>query len=69
MKFTAQYTEIKSGFMGQILEWPEVVTEAESIDACKESLYDALQEMIIAHKEQGIEPPIQKIAVESLELL
>jgi hypothetical protein len=25
--FTAQYREISSGYMGQIVEWPEVVTD------------------------------------------
>lgn len=24
--YTAKYTKIKSGYMGQLVEWPEVVT-------------------------------------------
>ena len=25
--YTAKYTKIKSGYMGQLVEWPEVETE------------------------------------------
>ena len=25
--YTAKYTKISSGYMGQLVEWPEVVTE------------------------------------------
>ena len=34
--------------MGQIVEWPEVVTEGETIEGCGEMLEDALQEMMLA---------------------
>jgi len=27
MNYTAKYTKISSGYMGQLLEWPEVITE------------------------------------------
>ena len=27
ISYTAKYTEISTGYMGQIVEWPEVVTE------------------------------------------
>ena len=29
--FTAKYTQIKSGYMGQLVEWPEVVTEGKNL--------------------------------------
>ena len=25
--YTAKYTKIRSGYMGQLVEWPEVITE------------------------------------------
>jgi predicted RNase H-like HicB family nuclease len=51
--FTAMYSRCERGYMGQLLEWPEVVTEGKSIDECRELLQDALQEMIAAHREIG----------------
>ena len=27
--YTAKYTKIDSGYMGQLVEWPEVITEAK----------------------------------------
>ena len=27
INYTAKYTKIDSGYMGQLVEWPEVVTE------------------------------------------
>ncbi len=51
--FTAMYSRCERGYMGQLLEWPEVVTEGKTIDECRELLQDALQEMIAAHKEMG----------------
>ena len=29
--YTAKYTKISSGYMGQLVEWPEVVTEGKNI--------------------------------------
>ncbi len=43
--------------MGQIVEWPEVVSEGEDIEACRMMLKDALQEMILAYKQQDKELP------------
>jgi predicted RNase H-like HicB family nuclease len=53
-----RYTRTSSGYMGQIAEWPEVVTEGETIEACRELLKDALQEMVAAYREQGREIPL-----------
>ncbi len=30
--YTAKYTKISSGYMGQLIEWPEVVTEGKTIE-------------------------------------
>ena len=49
--YTAKYTKISSGYMGQLVEWPEVVTEGKTIEECREMLRDALQEMILAYNQ------------------
>jgi predicted RNase H-like HicB family nuclease len=56
--YTAKYTPIKSGYMGQLVEWPEVVTEGKTLDECRSMLKDALHEMVMAYKQQGIEIPV-----------
>ena len=56
--YTAKYTKIRSGYMGQLVEWPEVITEGKSLDDCRSSLHDALQEMILAYRQQHREIPI-----------
>lgn len=47
--FTAKYKKISSGYMGQIVEWPEVVTEGKTLEECREMLEDALNEMMLAY--------------------
>ena len=56
--YTAKYVRIDSGYMGQLVEWPEVVTEGADIEACRAMLRDALREMILAYEEQGKEMPV-----------
>ena len=56
--YTAKYTKISSGYMGQLVEWPEVVTEGKTIEECRDLLRDALQEMMAAYKQQGKEIPL-----------
>jgi len=56
--YTAKYTKISSGYMGQLVEWPEVITEGKTIEECRELLKDALKEMILAYKQQGREIPL-----------
>ena len=55
--YTARYSRISSGYMGQLVEWPEVITEGKSLEDCRELLSDALQEMIAAYREQNKEIP------------
>ncbi len=43
--------------MGQLLEWPEVVTEGKTLEECREMLEDALDEMIEAYREQKKDMP------------
>lgn len=49
--YTAKYMKVDSGYMGQFLEWPEVVTEGGTLEECREMLQDALNEMALAHIE------------------
>ena len=65
--FTANYTKIDSGYMGQLIEWQEVITEGETLELCRESLQDALQEMIAAYKQQNKEIPSSKSLVMSVK--
>ena len=55
--YTAKYTKISSGYMGQLVEWPEVITEGKTLEECREMLKDALKEMLLAYKQQGKEIP------------
>ncbi len=55
--YTAKYTRLESGYMGQLIEWPEVVTEGETIEDCRLSLKDALHEMMLAYQQLGKELP------------
>ncbi len=56
--YTAKYTKISSGYMGQLVEWPEVITEGKTIEECRDMLRDALREMILAYKQQEKEIPL-----------
>ena len=59
MTYTAKYTKIDSGYMGQLVEWPEVLTEGSTLEDCREMLQDALHEMIMAYHQQNQEIPIR----------
>ncbi len=50
--YTAKYVKIKSGYMGQLVEWPEVLTEGKTLEECREMLEDALHEMVLAYRKQ-----------------
>ena len=67
--YIAKYTKIDSGYMGQIVDWPEVVTEGQDIEECRKMLRDALDEMVAAYQEQQKEIPaadclLEQIAIE-----
>ena len=56
--YTGKYTKTESGYMGQLVEWPEVVTEGATIEECRELLRDALREMVAAYRQEGREVPL-----------
>ncbi|HYT94431.1 MAG TPA: type II toxin-antitoxin system HicB family antitoxin [Gemmataceae bacterium] len=62
--YTAKYTRISSGYMGQLVEWPEVITEGKNLDDCRELLQDALREMIVAYRQQHKEIPVFPLEME-----
>ncbi len=63
---TARYTRIKSGYLGQLIEWPEVVTEGRDLEDCRAMLRDALHEMILAYQQQGKEIPVGNALIEQV---
>jgi predicted RNase H-like HicB family nuclease len=66
INYTAKYTKIASGYMGQLVEWPEVVTEGKDLEDCRSMLRDALNEMILAYNELGREIPLGNALIEQL---
>ncbi len=68
--YTAKYTKISTGYVGQLVEWPEVVTEGATLEECRELLRDALREMIAAYRQEEKEIPLggallEQVAVET----
>jgi predicted RNase H-like HicB family nuclease len=56
--------------MGQLVEWPEVVTEGKTIEDCRAMLRDALGQMLLAYRKQKKEIPpgsclLEQIPVET----
>jgi predicted RNase H-like HicB family nuclease len=52
--------------MGQLVEWPEVVTEGKNLEDCRAMLRDALNEMLLAYKKLGKEVPLGNALIEQL---
>ena len=66
INYTAKYTKIDSGYMGQLVEWPEVVTEGKDLEDCRSMLRDALNEMVLAYNELGKEIPLGNALIEQI---
>jgi predicted RNase H-like HicB family nuclease len=64
--YTAKYLKIESGYMGQLIEWQEVITEAETIEECRAMLKDATVEMILAYHQQNKEIPLGNSLLEQI---
>jgi predicted RNase H-like HicB family nuclease len=64
--YTAKYTKTNSGYMGQLIEWQEVITEGETLEECRAMLQDALQEMVIAYRQQNKEIPTGNSLLEQI---
>ncbi len=68
VNFTAKYTKINSGYMGQLVEWPEVITEGRDLEECRAMLRDALNEMVLAYQQIGKEIPPGNALIEQLPI-
>jgi predicted RNase H-like HicB family nuclease len=66
LSYTAKYTKLNKGYMGQIVEWPEVTTEGRDIEECRSMLKDALDEMILAYDQLGKQIPQGSVLYEQL---
>ena len=64
--YTAKYTKINSGYLGQLVEWPEVITEGKTLEECREMIQDALREMIAAYRQQNKEIPPGRSLLEQI---
>ena len=67
--YTAHYVKIDSGYLAQLVEWPEVVTEGVNLEDARESLKDALNEMVLAYRDLNREIPKGSALVEVLPLM
>ena len=67
INYTAKYTKIDSGYLGQLVEWPEVVTEGSDLEECRAMLRDALREMVAALRLDriGRSPGFQSVSQKS----
>ncbi len=54
--------------MGQLVEWPEVITEGKNLEECRAMLRDALNEMVLAYRQTGREMPIGNAIIEQLPI-
>ncbi len=68
MTFTVNYTKLENGYMGQIIEWPEVITEGKSIEECRLMLKDALEQMIFTHNQLGYSLPLKEVYFEQMNM-
>lgn len=64
--YTGKYTRIASGYMGQLVEWPEVITEGKNLEECRKMLEDVLGEMIRAYRDQDKEIPLGRALIEQI---
>ena len=70
MKFTACYTKLEDGFgyMGQLLEWPNVITSGKDLEDCEDMLKDAAHEMALVYYEDGQEIPQEELIVKPIDI-
>jgi predicted RNase H-like HicB family nuclease len=66
MSYIAKYTKLQNGYMGQLIDWPEVITEGENLEDCRLMLQDALSEMARVYKEMKMEFPRANCLIEQL---
>lgn len=68
MNFTACYTKLEHGYMGQLLEWPNVITCGNDLYDCTEMLKDAAREMARAYYDDGEVIPQESLIVKPISI-
>ena len=66
--YTIRYTKTESGYTGQLLEWPEVISEGTSLEECRSMVEDAALEMKAVYEEDGIPIPQGHSIFESISI-
>ena len=66
--FTACYTKLEHGYMGQLLEWTNVITEGDDLKDCEKMLKDAAHEMMLAYKDEGMKIPNPSLTVRPISI-
>ena len=54
--------------MAQLVAWPEAVTEGRDLEEGRAMLRDALNEMVLAHRQTGKGIPIGNALIEQLPI-
>ena len=54
--------------MGQLLEWPNVITSGNDLEDCEYMLKDAAREMALAYYEDGEEIPQESLVVKPISI-
>ncbi len=68
MKFTACYTKLENGYMGQLLERPNVITCGNDLEDCEYMLKDAASKMALAYYDDGQEIPQEELIVKPISI-
>ena len=66
--YTARYEKLDSGYMGQLIEWPGVITEGDTLEECREMVRDALYEMMQTYIDDGIPFPNGTLLLETISI-
>jgi predicted RNase H-like HicB family nuclease len=66
--YTICYTKTESGYMGQLLEWPDVISEGSTLEECRSMVEDAAREMIAVYREDGLPIPHEHLFFESIAI-
>ncbi len=67
--FTACYTKLAENYiMGQLLEWPNVLTSGKDMEDCENMLKDAAHEMMLAYQDEGMKIPNPSLIVKPIAI-
>jgi len=55
--YIAKYLKSDSGYLGQLIDWPEATIEGRDLEECRAMIRDVLAEMVHAYRRQGRELP------------